>query len=200
MLIKASKISVRSKHPHTYKHTYKAKRQTFICKLSEYLHFHKIIHETGLLTAIQNVSPFNQRPPENHQQNKKSIPQKRQFLFLIGVFFLWNSLRVTKDFFLSFFVFRQRGSEGEREGDKHQCVVASHLAPTGDLACNPGMCPDWESNWQPFGLQPMLNPLSYTIQGQKTKNFKVKLITVSSTIEHQISRNKFNKMCARTSH
>ena len=26
-------------------------------------------------------------------------------------------------------------------------------APTGDLACNPGMCPDWESNWQPFGLQ-----------------------------------------------
>ena len=22
---------------------------------------------------------------------------------------------------------------------------------TGDLACNPGMCPDWELNWQPFG-------------------------------------------------
>ena len=25
--------------------------------------------------------------------------------------------------------------------------------PTGDLACNPGMCPDWESNWRPFGSQ-----------------------------------------------
>ena len=24
---------------------------------------------------------------------------------------------------------------------------------TGDLACNPGMCPSWESNQQPFGLQ-----------------------------------------------
>ena len=24
---------------------------------------------------------------------------------------------------------------------------------TGDLAHNPGMCPDWESNWQPFGSQ-----------------------------------------------
>ena len=24
---------------------------------------------------------------------------------------------------------------------------------TGDLACNPGMCPDWESNWRPFGSQ-----------------------------------------------
>ena len=35
---------------------------------------------------------------------------------------------------------------GEREGEKHQCVVASPVAPTGDLARNPGMCPDWESN------------------------------------------------------
>ena len=29
------------------------------------------------------------------------------------------------------------------------CLCAS----SGDPACNPGMCPDWESNWQPFGLQ-----------------------------------------------
>ena len=39
---------------------------------------------------------------------------------------------------------------GEREEEKHQCVVASHTSPTGDLACNPGMCPDWESNQRPF--------------------------------------------------
>ena len=26
-------------------------------------------------------------------------------------------------------------------------------APTGDLAHNPGMCPAWESNRQPFGSQ-----------------------------------------------
>ena len=42
--------------------------------------------------------------------------------------------------------FRERGREGEREAKKHQCVVTSHVPPTGDLACNPGMCPDWESN------------------------------------------------------
>ena len=24
---------------------------------------------------------------------------------------------------------------------------------TGDPACNPGMCPDWESNQRPFGSQ-----------------------------------------------
>ena len=51
------------------------------------------------------------------------------------------------------FIFREKGREGEREGEKYQCVVASRTPPTGDLACNPGMCPDWESNWQPFGLQ-----------------------------------------------
>ena len=43
--------------------------------------------------------------------------------------------------------------EGEREGEKHQCVVASHEPPTGDLAQNPGMYPDWELNQWPFGLQ-----------------------------------------------
>ena len=48
---------------------------------------------------------------------------------------------------------RKRGKEGEREGEKHQCVVAPHAPPAGDLACNPGLCPDWESNQQLFGLQ-----------------------------------------------
>ena len=27
------------------------------------------------------------------------------------------------------------------------------MPPPGNLACNPGMCPDWESNQQPFGSQ-----------------------------------------------
>ena len=43
--------------------------------------------------------------------------------------------------------------EGEKEGEKHQCVVATHTPPTGDQACNPDMCPDYESNQQPFGSQ-----------------------------------------------
>ena len=49
-----------------------------------------------------------------------------------------------KRFYL--FTFRERGRAGEREGEKHQCMVASPVPPTGDLARNPGMCPDWESN------------------------------------------------------
>ena len=50
-------------------------------------------------------------------------------------------------------LFLERVREGEREGAKHQCVVASHAPPTEDLARNSGMCPDWESNQQPFDSQ-----------------------------------------------
>ena len=51
------------------------------------------------------------------------------------------------------FIFRKRGREGESDGEKHQFVVASHMSPAGDLACDPGMCPNWKSNWRPFGSQ-----------------------------------------------
>ena len=52
---------------------------------------------------------------------------------------------------LFLFIFREK--KGGIEGEKHYCAVASHAPPTGDLAHNPGMCPDWESNLQPFGSQ-----------------------------------------------
>ena len=55
--------------------------------------------------------------------------------------------------FKDFYLFLERGRERERGGDKQQCAVASHTPPTGDLAHNPGMCPDWESNQRPFGSQ-----------------------------------------------
>ena len=48
---------------------------------------------------------------------------------------------------LYLFIFRGRGREGDRQGEKHQCVVASRMLPTGDWAGNAGMCPDWELNW-----------------------------------------------------
>ena len=58
-----------------------------------------------------------------------------------------------KKYIFYLLIFRKKGREGEREGEKHQCVVASHSPPSGDLACNPGMCPDWELNGRPFGSQ-----------------------------------------------
>ena len=55
--------------------------------------------------------------------------------------------------YLFIYLFLERGREGEREGKKPQCVVASYTLPTGGLAHNPGMCPAWELNQRPFGLQ-----------------------------------------------
>ena len=59
-----------------------------------------------------------------------------------GVFF--------KDFI---YLFLERKEGRKKEGEKHQCVAAFSMPPTGDLACNPGMCPDGELNRRPFGLQ-----------------------------------------------
>ena len=67
---------------------------------------------------------------------------------------LWEHCSLRIFFFFFFFlrfIFREREKEGEVEGEKHQCVVASCAPPTRDLACNPGMCPDWESNQRLFG-------------------------------------------------
>ena len=51
------------------------------------------------------------------------------------------------------FIFRQRGREGERKGEKYRSVAASCATPNGDLAHNTGMCPNWELNQQPLGSQ-----------------------------------------------
>ena len=55
--------------------------------------------------------------------------------------------------FLKFYLFLERGERREKEREKRQCVVASRMPPTEDLAHNPGMCLDWESNQQPLGSQ-----------------------------------------------
>ena len=42
--------------------------------------------------------------------------------------------------------------EKGRERNINVWLPLAH-SPTGDLSQNPGMCPDWESNQRPFGLQ-----------------------------------------------
>ena len=61
------------------------------------------------------------------------------------------TFNLKKIFYL--FIFRERGREGETEGEKHECFVASHVPPTGDLVHKPGMWPDRELNQWPFGSQ-----------------------------------------------
>ena len=84
----------------------------------------------------------------------------------------------------------ERGRKGEREGEKHQCVVASHVPLVGDLACNPGMCPDWESNWRRLVCRPVFNPLSHTSQGYKSKFSIISLLISMLKKPHRICRQK----------
>ena len=57
------------------------------------------------------------------------------------------------------YLFLERGEGREKERERNINVwethwwVASHVAPTGGLALDPGLCPGWESNLRPFGLQ-----------------------------------------------
>ena len=76
---------------------------------------------------------------------------------------------MSRELFLRFYLFisRERGREGERKGEKHRCVVASLAPPTGDLACNPGMCPEQDRTGNPLVHRPVLNPARAQV------NFKV---------------------------
>ena len=44
------------------------------------------------------------------------------------------------------YLFLERGGEKERGRETSMCGCLSYTSPTGDLASNSGMCPDWESN------------------------------------------------------
>ena len=61
--------------------------------------------------------------------------------------------------FLKYFILvliLERGEGREREGEEHQCeretMIGCLRHAPGHQVCNPGMCPDQESNRQPYGL------------------------------------------------
>ena len=58
--------------------------------------------------------------------------------------------------------FREREGEREKETSmwkRNIDQLPPICTPTGDWTCNPGMCPDWELNLQPFGVPD--NALNY---------------------------------------
>ncbi|KAF6088422.1 hypothetical protein HJG60_008247 [Phyllostomus discolor] len=58
---------------------------------------------------------------------------------------------VFKIFYL--FLFLEGKGRRKRGRETSVCVCLSCTPPTGGLVCNPGMCPDWQLNRQPFGSQ-----------------------------------------------
>ena len=85
------------------------------------------------------------------------FPQSMAVCFLASIYL----------FFLRFhlFIFREGGGK-EKERERNISVWLHLACPPLDTwpTCNPGMCPDWESNQRPLGSQPALNPLSHTNQ------------------------------------
>ena len=65
------------------------------------------------------------------------------------------------------FILKEMGREGERKGEKHRCVVASHAHPTGD----------------PLVCRTALNPLSHTSQGMTVYAFLSLGILISLSLK-----------------
>ena len=60
---------------------------------------------------------------------------------------IWATYEPLQRFFLKrFYLFIIRGEGREKERERNISVWLPLVPPTGDLADNPGMCPDWESN------------------------------------------------------
>ena len=85
-----------------------------------------------------------------------------------------NKATVLYIYFILFY-FLERGERKEKERERNISVrekhesVASHTPPAGDMAHNPGMCPDWESNPQPSDLQASTQCTEPHQPGQKQK-------------------------------
>ena len=89
-------------------------------------------------------------------------------------------------FFLDFiYLFYTGGQEGEREGEKHQCVVASCANPPGELTHTPGICPDWELNRVPFGSQACFQSTELYQPGPISVIFKVLTILRSNLLKYK---------------
>ena len=90
--------------------------------------------------------------PDSTERGPRSLHLgPSQTLPCVSLSFDWPDLYFLKDFI---YLFLERG-KGREKGRERNISVWLPLAvpPTGDLARNPGVCPDWESNRRPFGLQ-----------------------------------------------
>ena len=64
--------------------------------------------------------------------------------------------------FIYLFIFRQRGREGKREGEKHQCVVVLECPLLETWLTTQACALTGNPNGDPLVSRPALNPLSHT--------------------------------------
>ena len=75
-----------------------------------------------------------------------SPPSSSENILEVSIFLIFKNML--------FIYFWREGREIEKERERNiNMWLPLACPPTGDLAHNPGMCPDWESNLRPFGSQ-----------------------------------------------
>ena len=92
-------------------------------------------------------------------------------------------------FLMYLFIFRQRGMEGEREGEKHQCVVASHMPLLGTWPATQPCALTGNGTDDPLVPRPVLSPLSHTSQGH-TMEYYSDLKTNESLICYNVDERR----------
>ena len=113
----------------------------------------------------QEQYEHSNKPKEHFRSQPKSAHSNLTHFFSTESV-VWGVLEGKSYFLKILFIFRERVREGEREGEKHQCVVASRVP------CNPGMCPAWELNQQPFGSQDCIQSTELYQPGQVNHTLK----------------------------
>ena len=108
---------------------------------------HSVSYDSDLSNMVWISRPGSERCTLHWMLQLKSV--LLYFMSAISI------IRVIS-FFLRFYFFLERGEgrEKERERNIHVWEIHQSVAPrthlTGDLAHNPGLCPDWESNQWSF--------------------------------------------------
>ena len=83
-------------------------------------------------------------------------------------FFPFSKPSLFKKNWFYLLIFRERERKGEREGEKHQCVVASCCPHYWGPGLQPSVCLDWGSNWWPFDSEASTQSTEPHLPGPKS--------------------------------
>ena len=128
------------------------------------------IDSNKVIVKDVNTSLISLARSSRLKTNKKSVAwcdslHQKDFIDIFRKFYSNRKniyiLVLKKDFIYLFF--KERRRQGERERNISVWLPLT-FPTTGDLTQNPGMCPDWELNWLPFGLQASTQSLSHILQ------------------------------------
>ena len=102
-------------------------------------------------TSNKVVIPAGAEQGKTSEFQKQCCVERERLFFFKKIFYL--------------FIFRERRREGEREGEKHQCVVALACPSLGIWPATQACALTGYQTGDPLVCRPVLNPLSYTSQG-----------------------------------